>query len=122
MGAGRLIPVSSMETSSATCGKTPNSSPNPSPLSVMDLSKLKEPFPAEDIEWRIGQAGESNGKVWATCLAYLTSRAVMDRLDEVCGPENWQDEYRPGPVGGVICGISIRVPLYKTFKGEQLEY
>ncbi len=33
----------------------------------------------------------------------------MDRLDKVVGPGNWQDEYRPGPSGGVICGISIYV-------------
>lgn len=33
----------------------------------------------------------------------------MDRLDKVVGPGNWQDEYKPGPSGGVICGISIYV-------------
>ena len=33
----------------------------------------------------------------------------MDRLDEVLGPENWRDEYQPGPMGGLICGISLRV-------------
>ena len=33
----------------------------------------------------------------------------MDRLDEVVGPENWKDEYAPGPDGGVICGLSLRI-------------
>jgi len=75
----------------------------------MDFTKLSEQFPAEDIEWRIGQAGESNGKVWATALAYLTSRAVMDRLDAVCGHGNWKNEFQKGPEGGILCGISIRV-------------
>ncbi|WP_243664619.1 Rad52/Rad22 family DNA repair protein [Rhodothermus marinus] len=24
-------------------------------------------------------------------------------------PENWRNEFRPGPGGGVLCGISIRI-------------
>lgn len=79
---------------------------------MKDLAKLSEPFPPSDIEWRIGRSGMKNGKVWATCLAYLTSRAIMQRLDEVCGPENWRNE-KPTPwdtgTPGVIAGISIRV-------------
>lgn len=77
----------------------------------MDLKYLQTPFPAEDIEWRVGRSGISNsGKPFVMALAYLTSRAVMERLDQVCGPENWQNEYEAGPSGGIICGISIRVP------------
>lgn len=75
----------------------------------MDLSKLAEPFPASDVEWRVGRAGEKNGKVWAMCLAYITNRAIMERLDEAVGPENWCNEFREAPHGGVLCGISIRV-------------
>ena len=75
----------------------------------MDLMQLRAPFDPSHIEWRIGRAGEKNGKPWASVLAYLTSRAVMDRLDEVCGPENWKNEYDTGPGGGVICGLSIKV-------------
>jgi hypothetical protein len=76
---------------------------------AIDFNALRAPFPASDIEWRIGRAGEKNGKVWATCLAYLTARAIMDRLDDVAGPANWRNEYREAPAGGVLCGISIRV-------------
>jgi len=71
-----------------------------------DWKRLAEPFPAEGIEWRIGQVAKS-GKT-ATVLAYLTSRAVMDRLDEVVGPENWSDDYVDLPSKGVQCTISIR--------------
>lgn len=75
----------------------------------MDLSKLKEPFSAKDIEWRVAQSGISvKGKPWAQVLAYIQSRAIMDRLDEVCGPENWRNEYTAAPDGGVICKLSIR--------------
>jgi hypothetical protein len=79
----------------------------------MDLKQLVEPFPPSDIEWRIGRAGNKDGKVWATCLAYITNRAIMDRLDEVCGPDNWRNEYKTLPIGAndstVLCGISIKV-------------
>lgn len=71
------------------------------------LENLKLPFDPKDIEWRTGATNKD--KTRALALAYITSRAVMDRLDEVCGPGGWRDEYRPGPSGGVICGISIRV-------------
>lgn len=73
----------------------------------MNLADLRQPFAIKDIEVR---AGQTNGdKTKAMALAYVTSRAIMDRLDEVCGPENWADMYTAAPVGGVLCGISIRV-------------
>jgi hypothetical protein len=75
----------------------------------MDFAKLKEPFAASDIEWRVGRAGKNAKGVWAMCLAYITNRAIMERLDEVAGPERWRNEYREAPAGGVLCGISIRV-------------
>lgn len=40
-------------------------------------------------------------------MAYIDARAVQERLDTVCGPEGWQDEYRPTQ-GGFICRLSIR--------------
>ena len=74
----------------------------------MELEKLKEPFPAKDIEWRLQSCGSGSKGVWAICLAYVTNRAIMNRLDEVCGPENWKNEYTKGPDGGVLCGLSIK--------------
>lgn len=76
----------------------------------MNLELLDAPFPSEDIEWRIQQAGKSGEKVWAKVLAYVTNRAIMKRLDEVCGKAGWRNEYRDIPNnGGVECGISIKV-------------
>lgn len=73
----------------------------------MNLKDLAKPFPEKDIEWRISRSGLSNGKQWATCLAYLDARAIMDRLDDVVGPHNWKDRYwREG--NAVMCGLSIR--------------
>jgi len=78
----------------------------------MDYARLREPFPESDIEWRIQSSGinKVTGKPWAKILAYITSRAVMDRLDEVFGVDGWYNEYRPGPSGGNICGISFWSP------------
>lgn len=75
---------------------------------AMDLLKLKEPFPASDLEWRIQRSGMGARGPWAMCLAYVDARAVQDRLDEVCGAENWKDEYEHLP-NGVMCRLSIRV-------------
>lgn len=74
----------------------------------MKLGELKVPFPAEDIDWRVQSAGTTNGKVWAKCLAYMDSRAVYDRLDDVCGPEGWQSKIEHTE-GGFIASIGIRV-------------
>src|SRR5215207_4538673 len=78
-------------------------------ITTPHLAALKAPFPAEDVEWRIGQSGVSNGKIWATALAYVTNRAIMERLDEAVGPQNWKNEFTRAPEGGVLCGLSIRI-------------
>jgi hypothetical protein len=75
----------------------------------MDWKKLAEPFPPEDIEWRIAQKGKTNdGAPWAKVLAYVTNRAIMQRLDDVCGPENWRNEFQHIE-GAFLCGLSVRV-------------
>ena len=76
----------------------------------MDLSKLKDFFEPSDIEWRLQQCGKGkDGRIWGMALAYVTNRAIMNRLDEVCGPENWKNEFKAAPDGGILCGISIKV-------------
>lgn len=76
--------------------------------SPIDLSRLQDVFPPEDIEWRVQNSGVKNDKVWAMVLCYITNRAIMERLDEVCGPENWKNEFTAAPNGGTLCGISIK--------------
>ncbi len=78
----------------------------------VQLAKLLEPFDEKFIEWRLQSAGKSKaGTIWGQALAYINNRAIMDRLDEVVGPENWQNEYEKAPNGenSTICGISILV-------------
>lgn len=78
-------------------------------MSEINWQALAAPFPANEIEWRIAQAGKSGEKIWAKVLAYVSNRAIQHRLDEVLTPANWRNEYTVGPQGGVLCGISIRV-------------
>lgn len=75
------------------------------------FKKLSEPFPAEEIDWRVGA---TNGdKTKGIALAYLQARPVMDRWDAVLGPENWRDEYIPIPgqngPAGFLCNLSARI-------------
>jgi hypothetical protein len=73
-------------------------------------ARLKKPFPASDIEWRIGRAGKKDDKIWAMALAYVTARAVQDRLDDAVGIENWQTDIRELSDGGFLFGIGICNP------------
>lgn len=45
-------------------------------------------------------------------LPYITARSVMNRLDAVLGPENWEDRYSESykEGAGVICTLKIQVP------------
>lgn len=71
------------------------------------LKQLKDPFKPELVKFRPG-GGKS--------LAYIDARDVMKRLDDVMGPENWQDEYIDIE-GGKICKLWLRIDgewLYKS--------
>jgi hypothetical protein len=72
-----------------------------------NLVRLSERFEPVDIEFRAGATNKDKSQCLA--LAYITSRAVMDRLDNVVGSANWSDHFVPGPNGGVLCGISIKI-------------
>ncbi|MDT7855369.1 Rad52/Rad22 family DNA repair protein [Rubrivirga sp. S365] len=76
-------------------------------MKASDLSRLAAPFPPADIEWKPGATTRDKSKGLA--MAYLTSRAVQQRFDDVCGPADWRNEFTAGPDGGVLCGISVRV-------------
>ena len=69
--------------------------------------ELKNPFHPEDIDWRVGSTTQDKAKGLA--LAYITNRAIQNRLDEVFGINNWRNEFRDWKGNGVLCGISIRL-------------
>lgn len=78
------------------------------------LRLLAEPFPINDVEFRVSRAWDTDKGVECRVLAYITARAISQRLDDVVGPGNWQNtpaqviELRHGIVG-VQLGISILV-------------
>jgi hypothetical protein len=82
----------------------------------MKLADLAKPFPASAISWRVGATNADKTKGLA--LAYIDARDVMNRLDEVCGPENWQDEYTETPKGRVLCRIGILCGEHWVWKGD----
>jgi hypothetical protein len=67
----------------------------------LDLfAALAAPFEPHEVKVR-SQAGRS--------LPYITSRTIMNRLDEVLGPSNWWDDYQPLE-HSVICRLTVRLP------------
>lgn len=77
----------------------------------MNLADLRKPFPPERVEWRVGSMTQD--KKSGMALAYIDARDVQDRLDEVCGPENWQCRY-PHANGKTVCEVGILVPSVQS--------
>lgn len=71
------------------------------------FERLLEPFPHDVVEWRAQTISRAGDK--ALALAYIDARSVMARLDEVVGPQNWQDSYR-SEGSRTIGRLSIRMP------------
>lgn len=70
------------------------------------FEQLAAEFPREAISWRAQSVTKDGTKAMA--LAYIDARDVMDRLDEVCGPADWQDRYEFHGAR-TICYLSIRI-------------
>jgi len=90
----------------------------------MNLAELKKPFSELDIEWRIGRCGMKNDEPWAMALAYITARAIHDRLDEVCEPHKWQLRYREH-LGETVCEIGIKFDnewIWKSGGGAHTDF
>ncbi len=75
------------------------------------MRELSQPFTMDDLEWRVQQAGSNNNGFWARIIAYVTNRAIQQRLDDVVGAFGWRNEFSPLPnsVGdGAMCALSIK--------------
>lgn len=70
------------------------------------FDQLKAEFPREAISWRAQTVTKDGTKAMA--LAYIDARDVMQRLDDVVGPDGWQCRY-PHANGKTVCEIGIRV-------------
>lgn len=69
----------------------------------MELANLRKAVPAQ---WKMqtGRKGDEKG----ICVAYIDARDCMKILDDVVGPENWQDQYRFDN-GKLIAGVGVKV-------------
>jgi hypothetical protein len=76
--------------------------------------ELQKMFPDGDLEWRISQSGITDKGPWAKVLVYITNRAIMQRLDNVFGVNNWRNEYRIWRDKSQICTIYV----WDKFKRE----
>lgn len=63
---------------------------------------LLEPFDASEVRTKPGPKGHP--------IQYVTARVVMNRLDEVLGPENWSDSYTCVTDHSALCSLTIRLP------------
>ena len=72
---------------------------------MIDWNALLEPFHASEVKWRVGSTTKDKSK--GTALAYVDARTVMDRLDNVVGPENWRDSYHETATNRIICELGV---------------
>lgn len=79
-------------------------------------SALSAHFPADAVSWRVGSTTQDKSKGLA--LAYIDSRDVQGRLDDVVGIDNWQDEYAETSSGILICRLSIRINGHWVTKSD----
>lgn len=71
---------------------------------VHDIAvRLAAPFPPEEVRWKPLVVKGNR----ALAIAYLNARAIMDRLDDVVGPAQWEDEYMSLGDGSVICHLTV---------------
>ena len=76
--------------------------------------ELSEPFSHEDVEWKIQTVSKDKSRGLA--VAYVTARAIQNRLDAVVGAQNWKPVFRQwhtvtdrdgNPISSQLCTIQI---------------
>ncbi|QDU22734.1 Rad52/Rad22 family DNA repair protein [Urbifossiella limnaea] len=77
--------------------------PTPAVRSVTDA--LSAPFEPREIKFK-PQIVKNNK---ALAIAYVDVRLIEDRLDDVLGVENWQDDYDILPDGSVTCKLRVNL-------------
>jgi hypothetical protein len=75
-------------------------------MSTNILERLAAPIDPTRVSWRVGAT--TGDKTKGLALAYIDARDVMQRLDEVCGADGWQNDY-PHANGKTVCRIGIKI-------------
>lgn len=81
-------------------------------VKLSDLGKMLEVHHIEFMPKKIFQYKDS---VYAQILAYKNARTDMEILDDVVGPENWQNDYKRDSKGVLQCGIGVWSDIRKDW-------
>ena len=86
--------------------------PDPaSRLSAAVVKKLRQPFPAEHLRWKIQtRVNEAQADALALVVVYVDARSVTAHLDDVV-PGQWQTEYRSPPVSVGLPALECRLTV-----------
>ncbi|MDM1107143.1 hypothetical protein HXZ47_22880, partial [Escherichia coli] len=71
-------------------------------------------FPAAEVAVFVAD------RYFAEVLAYVTNRAIMKRLDDVCGKAGWRNEYRDSPHLAIACFTALLYSPFDIFRAEWL--
>ncbi|WP_347219333.1 hypothetical protein [Chryseobacterium sp.] len=84
-------------------------------VTKQQLEKLKEPL---QLKWRVrGLQPDNVNPTHMIIVGYVNPRQVQDRLDDVLGPENWQDDYAECK-NKQFCRIGIKINDEWIWKGD----
>ena len=86
------------------------------------IPRLKEPFSAGEVKWRIGRKYDADRK--GLLFLYVDARACQDRLDEVLGAEGWSTELSvtSTPNGAVaVCTLTAKLGEVEVVRSDCCE-
>lgn len=72
------------------------------------IERLKEPFSFEEVEWKVGNTFQADGKWKGIAMPYLKRVSIQDRLDEVFGFDGWCNVFEKWGEDSQLCGISVK--------------
>jgi hypothetical protein len=67
-------------------------------------ARLAAPFDPSEVRWKVQTVSGNR----CLAVAYVDARAVMDRLDETLGVNDWQDRYTVIDSHSVSCRLRVR--------------
>ena len=80
---------------------------------AINVNLFRQYLSANEIEWLPASTGVRNMQdgsksAWGQLVAYKNARVDMERLDEICGADCWQNQYKRDSNGVLQCGIGIK--------------
>jgi hypothetical protein len=94
--------MTSVQSPNGTTSQT--SKPGPDPVKQIQAA-LAAPFDSREVHFKPNAVRDKK----ALAVAYVSARAIQDRLDDVLGVTGWTDSYRCLPDGAVICRLRCRI-------------